>query len=204
MRKLLPNISKMVMGGEPPRKTIYVSDKNDPRLKSYQDSVNVRNKYSQKFQPGTKTRPLTSQEKKFWKDDETGLLPNLVEYRKINGKESGSYFGHYKKPVQPVAYKPEPKVTTKLDTTPVVQPTPKTPSIPLTKKPYYEIPDADGKITLLTPEQFNNWSSGTKNDLMSKSPIMNKPKYYYEMNSNGKRQLIPESKIREYIQTKNK
>jgi hypothetical protein len=43
-----------------------------------------------------------------------------------------------------------------------------------------------------------------KNDLMSKSPIMNKPKYFYEMNSSGKRQLIPENKIREYMQSKNK
>jgi hypothetical protein len=47
-------------------------------------------------------------------------------------------------------------------------------------------------------------SSGNKNDLMSKSPIMNKPKYFYEMNSSGKRQLVPENKIREYMQTKNK
>jgi len=34
--------------------------------------------------------------------------------------------------------------------------------------------------------------------------IMNKPKYFYEMNSSGKRQLVPESKIRGYMQTKNK
>ncbi len=203
MKKLLPNTNKV-----PTRDTMYVSDLKDPRLKSYQDSVYVRSKYSQKIQSGTKTRPLTLQEKKFWKDDETGLVPNLVEYRNIDGKESGRYFGHYKKPVQPVVYRPEPKVvtdnkkiqmeTTKLDTVP------KTPSIPLTKKPYYEIPDTNGKITLLTPEQFNNWSSGNKNDLMSKSPIMNKPKYYYEMNSNGKKQLVPESKLKEYIQNKNK
>jgi hypothetical protein len=195
MKKLIPNTDKV-----PVRDTIYVSNLKDPRLKSYQDSISVRNKFSQKFQPGTKTRPLTSQEKKFWKDDETGLIPNLVEYRKINGKESGSYFGHYKKPVQPVAYRPEPKVTTKLDTVPVV----KTSPTPLTKKQYYEVPDANGKINLLTPEQFSKMSSGNKNDVMSKSPIMNKPKYFYEMNSSGKKQLIPENKIREYMQSKNK
>ena len=134
------------------------------------------------------------------------------------------------KPVQPVEYKPKvtptvvakpksrviPKVTptvsnkkiqmetTKIDTTPVVQPTPKTPPTPLTKKQYYEVPDANGKVTLLTPEQFSRMSSGNKNDLMSKSPIMNKPKYFYEMNSSGKRKLVPENKIREYMQTKNK
>jgi hypothetical protein len=115
----------------------------------------------------------------------------------------------YQKPIQPVIYKPKviPTVnkkiqmeTTKLDTVPVV----KTSPTPLTKKEYYEIPDANGKNVLLTPEQFSRMSSGNKNDLMSKSPIMNKPKYFYEMNSSGKRQLIPENKIREYMQTKNK
>ena len=94
--------------------------------------------------------------------------------------------------------------TTKIDTTPVVQPILKIPPTPLPKKQYYEVPDANGKVALLTPEQFSRMSSGNKNDLMSKSPIMNKPKYFYEMNSSGKRQLIPESKIREYMQTKNK
>jgi len=209
MKKLIPNTDKVLLGVKPPvRDTMYVSDLKDPRLKSYQDSVYVRSKSSQKFQSGTKTRPLTSQEKKFWKDDETGLVPNLVEYRNINGKESGRYFGHYKKPVQPVAYRAATNPvadtrkiqmeTTKLDTVP------KTPPTPLTKKQYYEVPDANGKVTLLTPEQFSRMSSGNKNDLMSKSPIMNKPKYFYEMNSSGKRQLVPESKIREYMQTKNK
>jgi hypothetical protein len=106
MKKLIPNTDKVLLGVKPPvRDTMYVSDLKDPRLKSYQDSVYVRSKSSQKFQSGTKTRPLTSQEKKFWKDDETGLVPNLVEYRNIDGKESGRYFGHYKKPVQPVEYK---------------------------------------------------------------------------------------------------
>jgi hypothetical protein len=90
--------------------------------------------------------------------------------------------------------------TTKLDTVPII----KTPPTPLTKKQYYEVPDANGKNVLLTPEQFSRMSSGNKNDLMSKSPIINKPKYFYEMNSSGKRQLVPENKIREYMQTKNK
>ena len=41
MKKLIPTISKMVMGGEPPRKPIYVSDKNDPlryRINAANDS----------------------------------------------------------------------------------------------------------------------------------------------------------------------
>jgi hypothetical protein len=208
MKKLIPTISKMAMGGEPPRKPIYVSSKNDPRLKAYQDSLILHsNPTNYKTAIGVDAFiELNKINKKYPKpiyDDKTGKI-------------------EYKKPVQPVAYRPKvitktisktmskfvPTVnnkkiqmeTTKLDTVPVV----KTPPTPLTKKQYYEVPDANGKNVLLTPEQFSRMSSGNKNDLMSKSPIMNKPKYFYEMNSSGKRQLIPENKIREYMQSKNK
>jgi hypothetical protein len=84
-------------------KPIYVSNKNDPRLKAYQDSLYVRTQSSQKFSPGSKTRPLTQKEKSFWKDEKTGLEPNVVEYTK-GGKNDSGYFGHFKKPTQPVIY----------------------------------------------------------------------------------------------------
>jgi hypothetical protein len=294
----------MAMGGEPPRKPIYVSSKNDPRLKAYQDSLilhsnptnyktaigvdafielNKINKkypkpiyddktgkieykkpiqpveYRPKITPTVITKPIyvnnknnsllrdyqdslalykIGEEKKlFWKnnpnatnielnrkEDEINKKYPLSKNRNTFGTNMIEAIGmtkigkgsdvrsvpQYKKPVQPVAYKPEPKVTTdtrkiqmettKLDTVPII----KTPPTPLTKKQYYEVPDANGKNVLLTPEQFSRMSSGNKNDLMSKSPIINKPKYFYEMNSSGKRQLVPENKIREYMQTKNK
>ena len=43
MRKLIPNISKMAMGGEPPKgvKSIYVSNKKNPRLIAYNDSLDL-------------------------------------------------------------------------------------------------------------------------------------------------------------------
>lgn len=250
MKKLIPNISKMAMGGEPPKgvKPIYVSDKNDPRLKSYNDSLSLYNVYNKYNSSLTEIENSATSGKDWMKkkqmldDSKTGQdYSNIItkQFKKIIApikpirtttyvqrhfpptKEvpSGEGFGssdkhYYKKPVQPIVYKPKvtPTVsnkkiqmeTTKVDTTPVVQPISKTPPIPLTKKQYYEVPDTNGKVALLTPEQFSRMSSGNKNDLMSKSPIMNKPKYYYEMNSSGKRQLIPESKIREYMQTKNK
>lgn len=243
MKKLIPNINKMVMGGEPPkgvkppvRDTMFVSDLNDPRLKSYQDSARLykpipKNAYNiKKYKSVAMPSQITTingvrgyTSKKTEKDgfDDNKIQP-IKEYS-TRGYGPAFYWNGqyipenknaeivnvaYKKPVQPVVYRPEPKVvtdnkklqmqTTKLDTVP------KTSPIPLTKKPYYEIPDTNGKITLLTPEQFSRMSSGNKNDLMSKSPIMNKPKYFYEMNSSGKRQLVPENKIREYMQTKNK
>lgn len=258
MKKLIPNISKMAMGGEPPKrvKPIYVSNPDDPRLKSYQDSLTYYKKYPTPPKDA-KTKPYnwktsTIFSGKYNKDGLPITVPmtestrpkiepiGYSKYYSSNIKASYKQDGEknnnerltninlpfYKKPVQPVEYKPKvisksisktmskfipiasnKKIqmeTTKLDTTPVVQPTPKTLPTPLTKKQYYEVPDANGKITLLTPEQFSRMSSGNKNDLMSKSPIMNKPKSYYEMNSSGKRQLVPESKIREYMQTKNK
>jgi hypothetical protein len=238
MKNLMPNVAKL-KGVEPPKRdTMYVSSKNDPRLKSYQDSARLsrnpipKNAYNiRKYKPEItgyavgNTNGLDNFDSKKSKD--TFAKNKIKPVREYNIRENvpavyidGQYVPaqknaeikmfEYKKPVQPVSYRPEPKVTTdtrkiqmettKLDTVPIV----KTPPTPLTKKQYYEVPDANGKNVLLTPEQFSRMSSGNKNDLMSKSPIMNKPKYFYEMNSSGKRQLIPENKIREYMQTKNK
>lgn len=93
------------------RDTIYTPNPNDPRLKAYQDSLYVRTLNRQTFLPGWGTRPLTPDEKIIWKDEKTGLVPNLVEY---NLKDpSYEYFGHYKKPVQPVEYKPSEKAIVK-------------------------------------------------------------------------------------------
>ena len=221
MKKLIPNISKMAMGGEPPRKTIYVSNKNNPRLKSYQDSlalykVGEEKKLFWKNNPNASNIELNRKEDEINKKyplskNRNTFGTNMIEaigMTKIGKGSDARSVPQYKKPVQPVAYRAATNPvadtrkiqmeTTKLDTIP------KTPPTPLTKKQYYEVPDANGKVALLTPEQFSRMSSGNKNDLMSKSPIMNKPKYFYEMNSSGKRQLVPESKIREYMQTKNK
>lgn len=227
MNKLIPNIRKMAMGGEPPRKTIYVSNKNSPTLKSYQDSlalykVGEEKKLFWKNNPNASNIELNRKEDEINKKyplskNRNTFGTNMIEaigMTKIGKGSDARSVPQYKKPVQPVAYRPETNLvadnkklqmeTTKVDTTPIVQPIPKTPPTPLTKKEYYEVPDANGKITLLTPEQFSRGSSGNNNDLMSKSPIMNKPKYFYEMNINGKRHLVPENKIREFMQTKNK
>ena len=254
MKKLIPNINKMVMGGEPPRKPIYVSNKNDPRLIAYSDSLDLYKSGKDFYKIilddyGTvvdldknktlkKLNDLNKYTNSTWRTEGINRNGKIIPFSKNmpikfigdSNNENSVLIPQYKKPVQPIEYRPKvtstvvakpkskiiPKVnptvinkkiqmeTTKVDTTPVVQPTPKTPPTPLTKKQYYEVPDANGKVALLTPEQFSRMSSRNKNDLMSKSPIMNKPKYYYEMNSSGKRQLIPENKIREYMQTKNK
>jgi hypothetical protein len=141
----------MAMGGEPPRKTIYVSNKNDPRLKSYQDSLSLYNRYPKPIK-GTKTTPYN------WKTayvstdnfDKDGVriavkitpttrqkiepigFGNLDKRFGLNVNTKFTKFtGYpfYKKPVQPVEYKqavtptvvPKPKVTPK----PIVKTTPK-------------------------------------------------------------------------------
>jgi|688.fasta_scaffold385714_3 hypothetical protein len=91
----------------PARDTIYVTDPNHSWLKAYQDSSYVRTLLPQTFRQGTRTRPLTLDEKIFWKDEKTGLVPNLVEY---DPKTKLDYFGHFKKPVRHVEYKKNEKV----------------------------------------------------------------------------------------------
>ena len=98
--KYLPFSTYKDGGTLPPR---YTSNPNDPRLKAYQDSLYVRRLNPQTFTPGNRTRPLTQDEKIFWKDEKTGLVPNLVEYNP--DRPTSGYFGHYKKPVQPYIYK---------------------------------------------------------------------------------------------------
>ena len=90
-------IKKYGDGGK--KQTVIHTDKAlfDKAYKAEMDSINVRKKYNQDFTPGYKTRPLTKEEKEFWKDEKTGLYPNVAEY---NPTSLGTaYFGHFKNPV---------------------------------------------------------------------------------------------------------
>ena len=153
MKKLIPTISKMAMGGEPPKivKPIYVSSKNDPRLKSYQDSLSL---YKESPPPpkGSKLSPYDWRKAiintdNFNKDGVRISIP-VTQLNRPKIEPIGFYsndktfhttlkgqviaqrnFPYYKKPVQPVEYRqavtptivPKPKVTPK----PVVKTTPK-------------------------------------------------------------------------------
>ena len=113
-------------GGEPQDKTpIYVTDKNDPRLKAYSDSVNV---YKGGLLDVSKMRKAT----KTADNVNNGTEPNLEFFNsfdnlnKLNKKDptpttvyhktfsdGTSYQGYlYKEPVQPIVYqKPKPSPT---------------------------------------------------------------------------------------------
>ena len=149
MKKLIPSISKMAMGGEPPKgkKPIYVSDKNSPRLKSYQDSLTLYN-LSPPPLKGTETKPYDWRVALKHTDNyKNGLRISIpltestrpkiepIGYYSTNGyyntmlkdkmlTHKGLYF--YKKPVQPVEYRQAvtPTVVPKPTPKPVVKPKP--------------------------------------------------------------------------------
>lgn len=99
-----PYIYKKPEEKEQSRTDVY-TDKAlfDKAYKAEMDSINVRKTADQTFKPGNKTRPLTNKEKEEWKDEKTGLYPNVVEYN--SGQK---YFGHFKKPVVHNVYQPPP------------------------------------------------------------------------------------------------
>ena len=162
---------KKAVAGNAQRDTIYTSNPNDPRLKAYQDSLYVRTLNPQTFTPGNRTRPLTPNEKIFWKDEKTGLVPNLVEYDPE--QPTSRYFGHYKKPVQPVEYKPSEKAIVK----------PKDVSFSVKKKdfgPQKSLPKSinsikydasginvyltvNGKQSVMPKKEFTSWLKNSEN-----------------------------------------
>ena len=174
MKKLIPSISKMQMGGEPPRKTIYVSDKNSPRLKSYQDSLSLYN-MSPPPPKGSKTIPYD------WKKTiihtnnfhKNGLRISIPLTESIRPKiepighytdnkysntmlkdqmvyNRGRFF--YKKPVQPVEYRQAvtPTVVPKSTPKPVVKTVVKPKPVVSTKKLQMETTPINKRILMET------------------------------------------------------
>ena len=170
MKKLIPNISKMAMGGEPPRKTIYVSDKNSPRLKSYQDSLALYNRFPPPPK-GTKTKPFDWRKAVLTTDnfDKNGVriaVPFTESNRlKIEPIGFSNYFNKnykislsnqirytpdhpfYKKPVQPVEYRQA--------VTPIVVPKPTPKPVVSTKKLQMETTPINKRILMETNKVDN-------------------------------------------------
>ena len=185
MKKLIPNISKMAMGGEPPRKTIYVSDKNSPRLKSYQDSLALYN-ISPPPLKGTKTKPYDWRVALNHTDNyKNGLrisVPLTESTRHkiepigsyaINGyyntmlkgqvaTHKGLYF--YKKPVQPVEYRQAvtPTVVPKPTPKPVVKTVVKPKPVVSTKKLQMETTPINKRILMETNKVDNTPVDGRR------------------------------------------
>jgi hypothetical protein len=87
-------------GGQFQNGGIIVNDPKDPRLKKYQDSLNLYNKFKYTV-PGGKNVPITQEEKRLFKDTETGIAPI---YKQIYPGGKKEYFGNYPIPKQPVEY----------------------------------------------------------------------------------------------------
>ena len=169
MKKLLPNINKL--SGEPPRKTIYVSDKNSPRLKSYQDSLTLYN-LSPPPLKGTETKPYDWRVALKHTDNyKNGLrisipltestrpkIEPIGSYR-TNGyyntmlkgqvaTHKGLYF--YKKPVQPVEYRQAVTPTVVPKPKPVVKTVVKPKPVVSTKKLQMETTPVNKRILMET------------------------------------------------------
>ena len=174
MKKLIPNINKMVMGGEPPRKTIYVSDKNSPRLKSYQDSLSLY-KLSPPPPKGSKLIPYDWRKAiintdNFNKDGIRISIP-VTQLNRPEIEPIGFYsndktfqttlkgqiiaqrnFPYYKKPVQPVEYRQAvtPTVVPKPTPKPVVKTVVKPKPVVSTKKLQMETTPINKRILMET------------------------------------------------------
>ena len=65
--------------------------------KSSLDSLNLYNKWNVPLKPGEAKRPLTQEEKKFYKDEKTGISPISMTY-KISSPNVWGYAGNFQKP----------------------------------------------------------------------------------------------------------
>lgn len=98
--------------------TLFVSNPNDPRLQSYNDSLTNYNFYQAKIPPGAKEVPIQqyidARGKQRYIEKFTGstsghLIEPIKMFYKATQKSNGDLLEHYiprfKKPTQPVAYK---------------------------------------------------------------------------------------------------
>jgi hypothetical protein len=113
---------------DPPRKPVYVSNPNDPRLKAYRDSLSLYNKtedienpkYYKNGKPSWWTFKGTIDESgRFAKRNNidvdyqyyaTGRFPGKIQPESTGDWGEGMAYPKYKKPVQPIEYKKLEKV----------------------------------------------------------------------------------------------
>ena len=169
------------------RNTIYTPNPNDPRLKAYSDSLSLYKKTVDIENP----KYYEDGEPSWWKfkgsQDEVGefMRKNNIDFNhtgRFPGKiqpESTGYFGEgilypkYKKPVQPVEYKPSEKATVK----------PKDVSFSVKKKDFgpkkslpksinsvkYDASGANvyltvnGKTSVMPKKEFTSWLKNSEN-----------------------------------------
>lgn len=164
---------------KPEREPIIVNDPNDPKIKAYQDSLQVYN--SSKF---VKEHPLTGKYVPGKEDVKQMNInidkKNINKYKpKLETTNTGYYY-NYKKPVQPVEYrKQEPKKEPVVEK-PVEKPTQKVvekpvPPKPMNKyegRPFYApgagvggssplvgfIDDRKGDTTYIQPEDYERFA----------------------------------------------
>lgn len=103
-------IPRLQAGGRPP---IQTSNPNDPRLRAYNDSLNVYNA-AQKWNNTVDNAKTYNDTKPFWKSSEAEIARNIVETRgwdlpkgikkQYNDGSGSSSHNNFPRPVQPVVY----------------------------------------------------------------------------------------------------
>lgn len=188
-------IEEFKLGGAP--QPIYTSDKNDPRLKNYNDSLSLYKKtkdienpkYYEDGYPSWYTWKGSRREaEKFMRKNNidldyesyrTGKFPGKIQPTKIGYFGEGIDYPIYKKPVQPVIYKEreQPRNIEKLEAVGTTKMAINNPEVNLNKKE-----TSSGKYTVNT--QNNSYSIPNKAlfDIIVKKGM---PKKSWESNGSG-------------------
>lgn len=191
-------------GGVKERDPIYVTDKNDPRLRAYSDSLNLYNKYNlpgvkayhavplkkhhdydmytktlgfTKEQAIAKIKENTNRFNKSWtKAENTSIKPIAYNMAKYNDKVN-EHLPFYKKPVQPYIYKKPEEVLPQV--TPQI-----VPQIPIQNiKPVVQ--DTVKYQPVIDNELTRRWNFNASNPTLEyydKSNKLVKSEYYKNMN----------------------
>ena len=164
-----------------PVKPIVVTDPNDPRLKAYNDSLNLYNSTSKVLSTLSdwNNSPTDKNKEKYWAAQEfnmNGDRENWVKGKRIKPLDETNapwtkqnapdgnpdFYYNYKKPVQPVEYQAPTQQPKKL----VAKPTPtQQPTIPA------EAPVINKDTIYQTPvmhQGYRNWQNGIKPGLYAK------------------------------------
>jgi hypothetical protein len=175
---------------DPPRKPIYVSNPNDPRLKAYRDSLSLYNRGEEKLKYGRNNPNATNLElnrkeeeidRRFAISKSRGSFGNnlikAIDMQKIGSGDALRNVPLYKKPVQPVIFEQK---ATKTNVSPKELSMPK-PSIKINRT--VELPDAitgikydiqkgdvivgiSGKDVTMPRKEFDSWVNKPENRKM--------------------------------------
>ena len=179
--KFLKNSRSFQAGGTRP--PIYTSNFYDPRIKSYQDSSNAYTSSALvlKALDTWNKNPTEKNKKNYWKAQEENYKysstnkPVSTKWTSQNAPDKNpDFYQVYKKPVQPVIYKPAPKTTT--STVPPISITPSSSLTPAVQTPR-QLPANTSQM-----QRYNYMSTEDKKRAVKKYGNPSKVPTYVDLN----------------------